>query len=110
MPVLDEDLGVLTYGDRVLLELLSQTYADYRECSAAIEKHGRTYTCEGRNGFQIKSRPEVTQLNKLRRQLRGLLAEFGLTPSARSRVAQAFKPAVENSIGAFLGEANPIRS
>lgn len=42
---------------------------------------GETYVSEGRQGKQIKSRPEVAQLNETFRQIRGLAGEFGMTPS-----------------------------
>jgi hypothetical protein len=46
-----------------------------------IEELGETYESETRNGVQIKSRPEVAQLNETFRQIRALAGEFGMTPS-----------------------------
>ncbi|PKR57494.1 P27 family phage terminase small subunit [Thalassospira lohafexi] len=51
---------------------------------------GETYAVKGRNGTQMKSRPEVAQFNETRRTALRLFAEFGMTPSAsRSLVAAA---------------------
>jgi P27 family predicted phage terminase small subunit len=47
------------------------------------EDVGETYTTITRNGTQHKSRPEVGQLNELRRMLRSYVSDFGLTPQAR---------------------------
>lgn len=49
----------------------------------AIEiEAGETYAVTGRNGTQIKTRPEVAQFNETRRTALRLFAEFGMTPSA----------------------------
>jgi len=40
------------------------------------------YITEGRNGQQLKSRPEVAQLNDDWRKWRTLVGEFGLAPAA----------------------------
>ncbi|WP_426994463.1 P27 family phage terminase small subunit [Methylomonas sp. CM2] len=48
-----------------------------------LRQHGETYSTETRNGLQIKSRPQVGQLNELRRMLRSYVSDFGLSPQAR---------------------------
>lgn len=50
--------------------------------SLDIEENGETYVTQTRNGKQIKSRPEVAQLNETFRQIRGLANDFGMTPAA----------------------------
>lgn len=54
--------------DRIELEL--------EELTEIYESKG------GRGGNQIKSRPEVAQLNETFRQIRGLANDFGMTPAA----------------------------
>jgi len=51
-----------------------------------LRENGKTYSSETRNGLQIKSRPEVGQLNELRRMLRSYVSDFGLTPQARKQL------------------------
>lgn len=46
-----------------------------------LEDEGETYIVEGRNGAQIKSRPEVAQLNQTWSNWRNLTAALGLTPT-----------------------------
>ncbi len=56
----------------------------------AIEiEAGETYAVTGRNGTQIKTRPEVAQFNETRRTALRLFAEFGMTPSASRSLAGA---------------------
>ena len=51
-----------------------------------LRDNGKTYSSETRNGIQFKSRPEVGQLNELRRMLRSYVSDFGLTPQARKQL------------------------
>ncbi len=53
------------------------------------EIYGKTYEVDGRNGNQIKTRPEVAQFNETRRTMLRLIAEFGMTPSASRSLASA---------------------
>ena len=62
-----------------------------------LNSEGWTYEVFGRNGEQIKSRPEVAHLNELWRQYNSLVAQFGLSPSTNSRfVGQAGKTLGDN--------------
>ena len=46
---------------------------------------GWTYKVSGRNGTQLKTRPEVAHLNELWRQWNSLVAQFGLSPATEIR-------------------------
>lgn len=59
---------------------------DIDETVKFLRDKGKTYSSETRNGMQIKSRPEVGQLNELRRMLRSYVSDFGLTPQARKQL------------------------
>lgn len=48
-----------------------------------LHQQGETYSTDTRNGLQIKCRPQVGQLNELRRMLRNYVNDFGLSPQAR---------------------------
>lgn len=54
-------------------------YEGYQLLLAELEE---TYVSVGRQGKQIKQRPEVAQLNETWRQIRALAADFGMTPAA----------------------------
>lgn len=51
------------------------------ETRKVLAEEGETYKIIGRNGAQIKSRPEMAQLNDDWRKLSRLTSCFGLTPS-----------------------------
>lgn len=48
------------------LELLCDLYVEYDNITAMLSVTGYTYEDESRNGKQMKSYPEVAQLNQLR--------------------------------------------
>ena len=85
-------LGLLTTIDRDALAAYCQTFARWRDAEAAVKKHGMVL--KGRDGGPVLS-PYVTIANRALAQLRGWQTEFGMTPSARSRVSTvaAEKPA-----------------
>lgn len=51
-----------------------------------LRVEGETYETVTRNGFQLKCRPEVGQLNEARRMLRSYVSDFGLSPQARKQL------------------------
>ena len=69
-----------------------------------LREHGKTYSTETRNGLQLKSRPEVGQLNELRRMLRSYVSDFGLSPAARKQLESVQMDMFEND----LLEKNPF--
>jgi P27 family predicted phage terminase small subunit len=60
-------------------------------CTAFIEDNGRTYERRDETGALImaRARPEVGMRSEAMRHAQSLLSEFGLTPSARSKVSAA---------------------
>ena len=61
---------------------LVRSIVRYEHYSVLLKELGETYSAETRNGMQIKSRPEVAQLNETWRQIRALASDFGMTPAA----------------------------
>ena len=51
------------------------------ELRERIKVHGETYVSKGRNGEQVKNRPEVAQLNEALRWWRSLTGMLGLSPA-----------------------------
>lgn len=62
--------------------MLCRSIARHERLRAIIETEGETYESASRNGSQLKSRPEVGQLNESFRQVLTLLRDYGLTPAA----------------------------
>lgn len=52
------------------LRILCDICVEYDELQDSLELEGRTYESEGRNGRQIKMRPEVEQLKKVTAEIR----------------------------------------
>jgi len=80
-----DGMNVLAEADKTALAMLCDQYSIYRDARYAL-KDGLTYESIGRNGIQIKPVPEVGIMNGAWDRVAKMMIEFGLTPSARSRV------------------------
>ncbi|MBA5779485.1 P27 family phage terminase small subunit [Stappia sp. F7233] len=69
--------------------LMCEALARYEAIAAELVVLGETYTTEGRNGVQYKSRPEVAQRNEAFRQFLTLARDFGLTPASERGISTA---------------------
>ena len=76
-------LGLLTVVDLDMFAAYCDAYSVYRRMKKIIRDNGETFTND--NG-EIKRRPETTIAKEAMMQMRALAAEFGLTPSSRSRI------------------------
>ncbi|MCL4068347.1 phage terminase small subunit P27 family [Pseudomonas sp. GX19020] len=90
-------MGIASPDDQHVLSLVASRIEEVEILTAVIEDAGRTYQTEA--GLW-KARPEVAMRNEAMRHAQSLLAEFGLTPAARSKVS-AGKPAEKNPFGAL---------
>jgi hypothetical protein len=60
------------------LRILCDMSVEYDELCDILDLEGRTYESVGRNGLQIKLRPEVQQLNKVVTEIRNYSKMLGL--------------------------------
>ncbi len=61
--------------------------ATFQQCEEFINKNGMTYESHSEKfGTQIKKRPEVAIRSDALKIVRSFASEFGLTPSARTRI------------------------
>lgn len=60
------------------LRLLCDLYVEYENLEFLVKKHGYTYLSVGRNGDQIKMRPEPLQMNRVRSEIRNYSKILGL--------------------------------
>ena len=81
-PLCDPRRNRLNESNVFMFELLCKTIARMERLQLDVWENGETYESETRNGTQLKSRPEVGQLNEVWRQVRALASDFGMTPSA----------------------------
>ena len=84
-PILD-GMRIITQADRHGLELLCDSYAEYRKARETILKHGPTYESGTANGSIIRPRPEILIGSDAWKRVRMMLSEFGLTPASRSKI------------------------
>lgn len=96
------DLGLLTQVDVDALAALCETEALYRTALEMIEREGAVWTNE-QTGYSQQT-AWVSVRNTTLKQMQQLWAEFGMTPSARTKVE--VKPeATENPLEALMGRA-----
>lgn len=84
--------GLLTVADMDAFARYCDTWARWRQCCRHIDRHGMTYELKDSKGgvTSVQQRPEVSIARSLAVQLARLEAEFGMTPSSRSRVDGRF--------------------
>lgn len=88
-----EKMGILTEANMMALAGLCQSYARWREAEEFIEKHGTVFPIKQKNaeGEQVivdfRLFPQVNASRVYFQQVRLLCNEFGLTPSAVSRLS-----------------------
>lgn len=81
-------MGVLTKIDGIALGRYCQYWVRWKECEAHVAKYGMTYPIKDKEG-KIQGMvefPQVRRSQALSLTLSRLEAEFGMTPSARSRI------------------------
>lgn len=78
-----ERLGLLTCVDGAALEGYCQSYARWVEAEQFMMKHGTIFKTP--NGY-IQQVPQVAIAQKYLNMVKAFCAEFGLTPSSRSRL------------------------
>ncbi|PWJ75276.1 P27 family predicted phage terminase small subunit [Pseudaminobacter salicylatoxidans] len=107
LAVIIADMGIASVSDAAMLAMAASRLEEIEICTAMIEDGGRTfvsgvkYDDEGRIvSQQIKGHPAVAQRSEAMRHAQSLLAEFGLSPSARSKVSVS-KPNEKNPFAAL---------
>jgi len=77
------DVGLFTAGDAIALEMLCIAYDRMIRANRQLETRDEVLLSE--NGFAYQN-PWLQIANKAWDQVKGMLAEFGLTPAERTRV------------------------
>ena len=90
-------LGVLSNIDGVILAELCEAWADLRACKRFVKKHGRTYKVTKIQFGKVvtegsKLWPQTREIAHLRTFILRSCAEFGLSPSSRTRLSVEGKP------------------
>lgn len=93
VPVL-MSMRVLSVADEFALARYVSTWVQWRKAQAFVDRHGTSYGLKDGNG-RVKCFapfPEVGMLSRLSVALSRMEAEFGLTPSARTRINVPVQP------------------
>lgn len=97
-------LGLLTIVDRAALVGYCESWAEYRQAREYLIKAGPVYPLRDDKGEvkYLAQVPQVSIANKALANVRAFCAEFGLTPSARSRMSIPGKPESADGMEAFF--------
>ena len=81
-------MGILTVVDGDALAAYCQTYARWKAAEQFIQQHGEVYPIRDDNGRvkYMQQFPQVSVSRNLLQLLKSYQQEFGLTPSARTRI------------------------
>lgn len=103
LAVILDDLGVLATTDAWEMEVLCDTYSRWRKACIYLQEHDNVLTRydEDGNVSFVQSVPQVIIAKNLAALLRGMLSDFGLSPSARSSLIST-KPAAKDDVSAFV--------
>jgi P27 family predicted phage terminase small subunit len=93
-------LGVLTETDTGALTAYCEAWATWKGATQQIRKWGMVL--KGKDGELPKVSPYVKIAHNALQQMRGLLVEFGMTPSSRARV-HASTPAADTPASKWAG-------
>jgi P27 family predicted phage terminase small subunit len=98
-PILSRN-GLLTEMDLDALTAYCHAWCVWKDANAKIKQFGMVI--KSPNGYPIPS-PYLPIANKAMLHMKGLMSEFGMTPSARTHVARAKDPAAPaNPLDRFL--------
>ncbi len=95
-------MGVLTLADRPALAALVSAYCDWLAADEIVDSEG--LTCErttDRGGTSVVAHPAVAIRSDSWKRYKSMLVEFGLTPSARTRISTNPSPK-KNRLAEFL--------
>ena len=97
-------LGLLCKIDRAALALFCQAWERWVEAEEALKRYG--VMVKSPNGFPMQS-PYLAVANKAMEQMRALLAEFGMSPSSRTRVHATPQIGEDDPMERLLRESEP---
>ncbi|MFH0902311.1 MAG: phage terminase small subunit P27 family, partial [Pseudomonadota bacterium] len=102
VPVL-QSMRVLSVADLEKLAIGCEALGDYADLRARIKKTGRVYVTLTITGSKVyRPRPEVAMMTEARNKASAILSEFGLSPSARSKVQTIAEEKESDPFAQFL--------
>lgn len=100
-----ESMGVLTRIDGHALGRYCRLWTRWRKAEGFIDQHGEMYPLKDEAGRVkcMQQWPQVAIASKLAQQLTRLEQEFGMTPSARTRIQVAGQTETPDAKSRFFG-------
>lgn len=95
-------VGLLTEVDGLSLAMLCEAFAQYVEAKVVVEREGMLAMSDKGNTYQ---HPAVSLMTGARSEMLKWAREFGMTPSARSRISLDGQGEQEPSLADLLFEA-----
>lgn len=80
------EMNILTLADRAALELYCHSYSEWRKACVQVGKYGAVLIQKHGDKIDARRNPFDIVRERNAKACERLLAEFGLTPSSRSRV------------------------
>lgn len=99
------DAGLMTYGDKLALELLCLAYARMKKANRNVLIDGEVLVSDNGGYYQ---NPWLSVANRAWDQVKGMLGEFGLTPAERTRVMAAVEQE-EDDLADLLFRPVPVK-
>jgi P27 family predicted phage terminase small subunit len=99
-------IGVISKLDRATLATYCTAWQRWVEAEEQLKKHGPVV--KSPSGFPIQN-PYLAICNKAIEQLTKLSAEFGLTPSSRTRISATAPKSAGDDLNDFLNDVPPMR-
>ena len=96
-------LGVLSETDRNAMTRYCVAWARYEAAYKVIQAEGETFTAITESGNTIRPRPEVNIMKSCANELHRLDQEFGLTASARTRLAPGKREETDEMLSLLQG-------
>jgi P27 family predicted phage terminase small subunit len=98
-----DEMGVLTRADALAVEMLCEAVGDYRTAREDLREFGSNYyeTVNQTGGKMYRAHPALATVQDADRRLKAWFSEFGLTPSARTRV-QGTPPEDDDPLAAYF--------
>src|SRR5688572_22617681 len=97
-----EVMGCASASHTEMLALLSRRLAEVETCDELIAQHGEVYEATtDKGGFMLKANPAVAMRSEAMRHAQSLLAEFGLSLAAISKVKTLKSAPQQSTWGAF---------
>ena len=82
-----DGMGLFSKSYRAALEIYCESYSNYRRALDAVSKYGQVLVSKKVDGtIDVRRNPFSMEVHKYKDECKAFLIEFGLTPSAKTKV------------------------